>query len=325
MLRSLSPDFFGHLRSALTRTGLAGEERFGVGLFLALMSRFCPRPLRLLIQESTEGSAKYVLRSVSKLLETGTVRDVFSEGGWSRFAADPAQAVAYVPRWSDWSRQGTRIEIEGNRLTRILRRERDGRVVETPHTVEAPFACVSAQYPARHYGEREGMQRFLTIKLPPPPSSVSNALTPPGDDEIAVWVEVQRLVQERSDVPILLPDWEEVVIEQACLDERTARHIPAFLQAWKTMALLRSFGADKERRRLELLQASFEDLAATSMLLRGVFREGHCFPSPAKVFDQVRSIGKESGVINPLNGKGVRYTRRDDQPVQWSSLLSDAV
>jgi hypothetical protein len=324
LLRSASPDFFAQLRGALTRVGLAGEEKFGVGVFFALMSRFRPNPLRLVIQESTEGSAKYLLRAVSKLLGTGTVRDVLSEGGWLRFAADPAHAVAYVPRWSDWSPEGTRIEIGGNQLRHIYRRERDGRIVETPHIVESPFVCVSPQRPTECFGEPEKLQRWMTIKLPAPPSSVSGVITPLDEEEISVWVEMQRLVQERAKVPILLPDWGDLVIELACQDERAARHLPAFVQAWKTMCLLRSFSGDDSCER-KTLQAGFEDLAATSLLLRGVFQEGRRFPSPAKVFSEVFPAGKECGVINPLTGKGIRYTRRDKQRAQRGSLLSDVV
>jgi hypothetical protein len=307
MLRSPLPDFFGHLRGALTRVGLAGEERFGVGAYFALMSRFRPYPIRLAIHETTEGGAKYLLRSVSKLFEPGTVRDILSEGGWSRFAADPANAVAYVSHWFDSARESTRIEIEGNQLRHINRHEQGGRIVETPHTVEAPFVCVSSQYPDRIFGEPGELQRWVTIKLPAAASSVPTAVMPLDDEEISVWVEVQRMVQERTMLPILLPDWGDLVIEMACQDERSARHLPAFVESWKTMSLLRSFRRDDDGCERETLVAGFEDLAATSLLLRGVFQEGHRFPSPAKVFGEVFPSGKESGVINPLTGKGVRY------------------
>jgi hypothetical protein len=73
MLRSLSPDFFAHLRGALTRTGLPGDEKFGVGVFFALMSRFRPHPLRLVIQETTAGGAKYLVRRLAPFLQPGTI------------------------------------------------------------------------------------------------------------------------------------------------------------------------------------------------------------------------------------------------------------
>jgi|SRR5580658_474101 hypothetical protein len=324
MLRSLSPDFFAHLRGALTRTGLPGDEKFGVGVFFALMSRFRPHPLRLVIQETTAGGAKYLVRRLAPFLQPGTICGVSSDRGWSSFAADPAYRLAYVSEWFDSSRDNTRIEISEDRLTCILQREHDGRIVETPHPVEAPFVCISPQYPVGRFGEPEGLQWWFTIKLPAPPSSVSNTYTPVDDEETSVWLEVQRLVQERANVPILLPDWGDVVVEQACQDERAALHLPAFLTGWKTMTLLRSFRGDDDHDR-DMIQADFEDLAAASLLVRGVFREGHWCPSPAKVFGEAFTAGKECRVINPLTGKGVRYTRSDDQPVQWRSLLSDVV
>jgi len=305
MLRSF--DFFAHLRGALTRAGLPGEEKFGLGVFFVLISRFRPHPLRLVLQETTEGSAKYLIRRVASLLQPGTICGVSSEPSWSRFAADPTHKVAYVQHWWDGSREGMRLENNGNGLTRILQSEHDGRIVETPHTVEAPFACISPRGPMGRLGEREDMLRWMTIKLPAPPISVSSVITPLDDDEISVWLEIQRLVQDRAKVPILLPEWGDLVIEMACQDERSARHLPAFVESWKTMSLLRSFREDDSCER-ETLLADFENLAVTSLLLRGVFREGHWFPSPAKVLNQVFPAGKECGVINPLTGKGERYT-----------------
>jgi hypothetical protein len=308
-----SVDFFAHLRGAMTRAGLAGEEKFGVGVFFVLVSRFLRRPLRLAINEATERGAKYLLRKASNFARAGTVRNVFSEQGWSNFEAEPENKVAYVPQWCDWAGEGTRIEIAGNRLTRVLKREHDGRVIESPHTVEAPFVCVSTLRPIGRFGERVDTGRWLTIKLPAPPPSDPRPITPLDDEELMIWFEVQRLVQERGKAKVVLPDWTDVVIEHACQNERAALHLPAFLESWKTMTLLRSFRRDRDGQQLETLRPNFGDLAATGMLLSGVFQEGRLFPSPTKIFNEVFQVGKEGGVINPLTGKGVRYTRRPEQ------------
>ncbi|HXN74384.1 MAG TPA: hypothetical protein VN861_17690 [Candidatus Acidoferrales bacterium] len=69
-----------------------------------------------------------------------------------------------------------------------------------------------------------------------------------------------------------------------------------------------------------MLQAEFDDLAITNLLLRSVSKEGRWFPSPAKILNQVFPVGREFAVLNPVTGKGVRYTRREDKPVQWESL-----
>jgi hypothetical protein len=319
MLRSF--DFFAQLRGTLHRAGLPGEERIGVGVFFTMISRFLPNPLRLAIQEQTDGGAKYVVRKVSKLLPPGTIHGIFSEQGWSRFAEDPAQKVAYVPEWGDRWVGGSRIEISENRVTRILQTKRDGRVVETPQKVERRFVCISPEYPP----EPSNRLRWLTIKLPTPTSPGPNGTMPLDDKKISSWIDVQRLLQERAKLTIVLPDWADVFIEHVSQDDRAARHLPAFLQAWKTMSLLGSFRRDEgceNSGRRELLEADFEDLAVTSSLLRGVFREGHRFPSVDKVFDRVFPVGTVFAVIHPLSGKGIRYTRQEErEPVRWEPLV----
>jgi hypothetical protein len=315
-----SGDFFAALRGTLSRAGLAKEEKVGVGVLFVMVSRLRANPLRLAISEKTEGGAKYVVRKVARLLWPGTTVNVFSEDGWSRFSADPEHKVAYVPDWSDRLDDGMQIVAAGNRIARISKRQQDGRIVETPDTVEAKFVCISRQLPFGFH-----RQRWLTMQLPDPPSSVPKGILPLDDDEVAVWREVQRLLQEQATLPIVLPDWASIVIEQACQKDNLAfLHLSAFLQAWQTMTLIRSFREEddwEQGKRREMLKANFEDLAATSMLLRGVFREGHWFPSVKQVFSEIFRAGKELGVINPLTGRGVRYTRQDHEPVSWENVL----
>jgi hypothetical protein len=318
MLRS--QDFFTPLRGALARVGLAGEEKFGVGVYFTMISGFCPRPLRVALEETMEGGAKYLVKSVAKLFPPGTVCGVCTEGGWSRFAEDPAHRVAYVQKWSDDQREGVRFQTDGNQLARITRREQDGRIIEAPETIARPFACFAEQFPWK-FPDRS---RWLTIQLPPPPAAVRKLLAL-SNDEIAMWLQISYLLEERAKRMVLLPDWVDIFIEQ-CSDDHGSINLPVFLRAWQTMAVLRSFarevfaGATGDRR--NTLQADFSDLAVTSLLLRKVFKQGHWFPSPAKIFNQVFPVGQECGVINPITGKGVRYIRRADKPVQWESLFS---
>jgi hypothetical protein len=320
MLRS--PDFFTQLRGALARVGLRREETFGVGLFLALISRFRPNPLRVVIREASEGAAKYQVRAVSKLLGDEQILDVHSERGWSRFAKSPKSALTFVPTWSDHSAEGTRLEIEGNLLTRVITSRFHDRIVETPHVITAPFVCVSSEYPRGRFGGRGDGTRWLSMKLPAPESSSSSALPMLDKTEMACWLEIQCLLRDRAQVPILLPEWGDIMIAQASQDELSAPNIPAFIEAWKTMTLLRSFQRTEEDQHRDAIVATFEDLAATALLMRGVFQEGRRFPSPTKIFNEAFPVGKDSGVINPITGKGVRYTRRDCKPEEWTSLLS---
>ena len=307
-----SADFFTQLRGALTRAGLRGEENSGIGLFFAFTSRFRPNPLRVAIREATQGSAKYQVRMVSKLLGKDQSLDVYSERGWSRFAKSPNSSLAFVPTWSDHSAEGIRLELEGNLLTRVVTSRCHDRIVEAPQVVAAPFVCVSNEYPRTRYGERGDGTRWLSIKLPAPQSSSSSSVASLGTGETACWFEIQRLLRDRAKAPILLPEWGDIMIAQASQDERSAPHIPAFIEAWKTMTLLRSFQRTDEDQKRNAIVATFEDLLATALLMRRVFQEGRRFPSLSKTADAVLRVGNSTGVISPITGKGVKYQRSGD-------------
>jgi hypothetical protein len=318
MLRS--PDFFAHLRSALAREGLAGEEKFGVAIYFVMISRFRPNPLRVALVESTDGGAEYMVRRVSRLFEPGTICGVCPEHRWLRFAENPTQKVVYVRQWSDKLREGIRFEIDGNKLARVSLRDRDGRIIAMRDPVEESFACIAEQYPWESFDR----SRWLTVELPTPLVSVRTGMMALSDDEIATWREVQSLLQERAKRTVVLPDWGDVLVEQISESERGARHLPFFVRAWQTMTMLRSFekdDLDNTYGQRNVLQADFEDLAITSLLLRSVAKEGRWFPSPKSVFKEVFPVGEDRGVINPLTGKGVRYIRRDDKPAQGEYVL----
>jgi hypothetical protein len=285
------------------------------------MSGFRPNPLRLLIQETTSGCAEYLMARVVGLFGTDTVRDLTSENDWSCFTADPARTIAYVPQWSDWPNERFRFEINGNRFTRILQRKQGDRVIEIPQTVEAPVVCVASDYPRGRFGDRGDTTRWLTMRLPAPPSTVAVSSAKFDHHEVAHWTEVQRLIKLRVKLPVLLPEWADIVIEYGCRAERWASHVPAFVEAWKTMTLLRSFQSDDDSRH-ELI-ADFESLAASGLLLRGAFRERRMFPSLEKVSSELFRNGEKRSIISPLTGKGVVYEKRDERKPQeeYASLF----
>jgi hypothetical protein len=159
-----------------------------------------------------------------------------------------------------------------------------------------------------------------------PPARSTDAISKLDDDDVGLWTEVQRLLQVRAQLPIQLPDWADVVISHSCRDEKSARHLPAFLEAWKTMTLLRSFRVDDGHQQREFLLGGFEDLAVASLLLRVVFREGQRLPSVDKVFDECFKKGEVYGVLSPITGRGRRYEPRTvPQPSEESVDVLDLI
>jgi hypothetical protein len=63
-----SPFFFSRLKDVLREIGLEGEEKAGIAVYFSATSRFLSNPLRVFVEQQTEGSAKYIFRSVAQLL-----------------------------------------------------------------------------------------------------------------------------------------------------------------------------------------------------------------------------------------------------------------
>jgi hypothetical protein len=326
MLRSL--DFFTDLRIAMQRVGLAGEESFGVGVYFVAASRFFQNPLRLCVQEQTDGGANYVVRRVATLLQPGSFVELPSDSieAWRGFRKSPAQKVVYL---SDGDgacdmENSVRFEIVQNQISRVVPVKKDKRVVEEREDVEASFTCISSD----HRDWMRNSSRWLTMLLDKPPqetgkngNSFFSHANPLGDEQKKQWHRLQDLIEERAQRGILLPDWADVIVEETCKDERAARHLPAFLQAWKTMCLLRSLPLkEKEIAQQGGLLGDFTDFAATGSLLRGLFREGHWYPPTRNIFNKVSPAGEDAGYIHPVTGKGICFKHRTE-PARWRSVL----
>lgn len=319
-----SPHFFAQMRGAMREVGLAGEETLGMGVFLVAASRFRPNPLRLLIQERTEGTASYIVRKVSQFLPPGSIVSLTTGDaeGWRRFVNDPQQKLVWVPEWNHWGNGGRpHFEIGKNQLARVTPVKRDERTIENREEIEGGFACISAEAPP----EQNEQSRWLTLRLPRKAGADPDQerhILPRGGAQVEAWHEVQRQLQERAHVPIVLPDWGDVVVEPMCGDERVSRHIPALLQVWKTIALLRSF-QHRYDERAGILQARFEDFAAAYLLARKAFWEGQWFPSPRGVFEKISPAIQNAALMNPVTGKGIKYQRQEQSGMHWKTLLPE--
>jgi hypothetical protein len=201
--------------------------------------------------------------------------------------------------------------------------KREERVVEKREDVEAAFVCISTD----HRDWMRDSSRWLTMMLDKPPQQTGSKvksflrLSPLGEKQLVQWHRLQDLIQERAQLGILLPEWAELVVEETCKNERAARHLSAYLVAWKTMCLFRTLRLDEKKiAKGRNLHANFTDLAMTGSLVRKLFREGQWFPSTKNIFNKVTAEGEDTAFIHPVTGKGIRYRHRS-KPVRWESLL----
>ena len=88
-----------------------------------------------------------------------------------------------------------------------------------------------------------------------------------------VWHKVQQLIQKRAALFIEFPDWFKNIVPYVRSDNLWARrYFPAFLQACRTVALIRSF-CRKQRmgRKARRIIVRFSDFAVTALIFNPVF------------------------------------------------------
>lgn len=305
-----SMDLFTHLRTALRGVGLLGREAIGVGVYAVMESRFLPSPLRLEIEDRKQGTAAQIVQRGAMLVKPGSLVtiDPMSNDDWSQFAAAPNDKVVFIPRWvaTCGKHKYAYLDLQNNKLTRIVGSDEPKKEKETVQEVEGRFACISAERALTKM-----RPRWLTLKGDALTTEVlaKSTLTSAEKD---TWHEVDRLLRRMGRLPVRFPQWEELVLEDICsISSRAGQFIPAFLQSWTTVCMLRSFRYDLE---LERLKPSFSDLAAMTMLFpKALYREPSRFPSATKIFTRISQPGQEDGAQNPLSGKGRRYRRKPER------------
>lgn len=89
-----------------------------------------------------------------------------------------------------------------------------------------------------------------------------------------MWRQVQHLVRERARIPIRVPSWFRHVAGHTFVDDvRVRRYFPAFVEACKTVCLLRSFQRFRKSLPSRGIEISFSDFAITAIILDDVFVE----------------------------------------------------
>jgi hypothetical protein len=310
---------FEFLRALFFATGPASEVKLGIGIFLVLASRFLPNPLRLLIDQTTKGSATHLVRRVTDLLPGGAVAGFSGNmaGAWRKFANDPTMKVFYIPPPLEMSVEvQPKIAVQANRLIRVDSAELDGQTTEKRRDIERPFVCISTE-PVADWKEQS---RWLKIRLAAPLTNETHKKRGLQTTELSVWHAIQNQIEERMQLPFQMPAWEELVLERMCSNEYASRSIPAILVSWKTMCALLSFRPQDERDPPKVLSPDFADYAATAAVLRAAFQEGRTVPSAKSVFNQISAKGSKCSVVNPITGGGARLWHAPD-PVQYEPLF----
>ncbi len=169
---------------------------------------------------------------------------------------------------------------------------------------KGPIAAVSTT--TRDRLEVDDETRHISVWLDETPQQTKRIMQaalraerPLDKKEVGIWYEVQRLLESRARLPIEFPNWFSDLVELVNLDSLWARrYFQAFLQACRTVALIRSFRRNEARLKPEKkITARFIDLAATILIFNQAFTESIDKSDDEDLQTQriVRTISDEKG------------------------------
>jgi len=315
-----SPDFLNKMMSVTKRIGLVGEERNALVVYTVSVSRLLAKPLCLFIKGASSAGKNCLADTVLALFPQSEQQNLTSASlrSWNYMGDQLQHKIVYVAERNEQSGQvhPVRLLISENELVHWVTVKRDGQFVQEKHVTKGPIAAISTT--TRDTVEVDDETRHVSVWMDESPEQttriVKQALTETRtltDDHLKAWHAVQQLLGERAGLPIEFPSWFPSIGDSVGNDDvRVRRYFPAFLQACKTIALMRSFKQKEEGlQRQGKIMVKFTDFAIAALIFGPVFAQ-----SLDKASEQ-ESLTQQ--VVQRISA------RNDGQPVSATDLAQE--
>lgn len=278
-----SPRFFNLFLSAMARNGLVGEQRNALVLLIVATSRILPRPLNVFVKGHSSSGKNWLVTRVLTLLPKSAVAEITSasDQAWSYSGSDFRHRVVYLQEQNEAA--GTidpiRLLISEGKLARIVTEYEDGRRVTKKQTAQGPVAAISTTTKNRLQIDDETRHVSIWVdESSEQTRKIVKAYTQGGNplsrQERRTWRAVQRLLEEKIGIKVVFPAWFEEVGELLFVDDLSVRrYYPAFIEACRTVSLIRSFQPSRKLCKLGQLEVDFADFAITALIFDSVFVE----------------------------------------------------
>lgn len=272
--------FFFELLSAVRKSGLVGEKRNALVVYIVATSRVLSKPLCLLVKGPSGIGKNFLSDTVLGFLPSSAVSQLTSSStrSWNYRGRKLAHKVVYVKERNDASGSvhPTRLLISEKELIHDVTIKKRGRFVAERRVTKGPIASISTT--TQNRVEIDDETRHLSIWLDKSPEHTAEIMEsavvqqdPLTRSEKKAWQMVQQLIEKRADFSIELPAWFKDVVPYVRSDNLWARrYFSAFVQACKTVALIRSF-RQKEKLHKRSIKVRFSDFAITAMIFNPVF------------------------------------------------------
>ena len=276
-----SPFFFTRFLEDVRRAGLVRERRNAQVLFIAGVSRLRPRPLSILVKGSSSAGKNFLARKVLDFFTQESVHEISSMSAQALNFIDKSDLknhILYFYEIGGTTRpvHPNRLLLSENQLVHLYTKE--GKTEEK--VTRGPVACVSTTSEERLAIDDENRHFSVWIdESVQQTRRIAKAYIAPTEQwtatDVALWHEVQRLLEERKDLPINTPPWFARIVDWIpTYDVRIRRYWPGYVEACKTVCLIRSFSQHYEDlERAGGSTVSFEDFAITNLIFDRVVAE----------------------------------------------------
>jgi hypothetical protein len=278
-----SRHFFNKFLRAIKKAGLVGEELNALVLLIVAVSRILSRPLNAFIKGHSSGGKNWLVTRVLRLLPNSAVAEITSasDKAWNYSGTDFRHRVVYVQEQNEAA--GTidpiRLFISEGKVTRIVAGFEKGRRVTKKYVARGPVAAISTT--TKNLLKIDDETRHISLWVDESPEQTRKIVkmyTQQQDalsrNDLRVWRTVQLLLEKKTGTKVVFPKWFSEVEDQLFVkDLRVRRYYPAFVEACRTVCLIRSFLPHRKSSKHGQLQVEFADFAITASIFDSVFVE----------------------------------------------------
>jgi hypothetical protein len=313
-----SPRFFNKFLAAVERAGLIGERKNALVLLIVVVSRLLRRPLSALVKGMSAAGKNWLVTRIFLLMPRGRVRELssLSERAWNYLKDYFRHRVIYLQERGGEA-GGTvhpmRLLISEQKIVRLVTQWIDGKRVTKKFVARGPVAAISTT--TKSGLEIDDETRHVSLFVDESPEQTRRIVQAYArqervlpEAEVLIWQMVHRLIEERADLEIVFPEWfDEVAASTFVNDVIVRRYFPAFVEACRTVCLIRSF-----RRELPeggKITLAFSDFAIAALIFDGIF---------------VESLHrKEGSALETRRAVQKACEKKDGEPVQAEDLATE--
>jgi DNA primase len=277
-----SPTFFNEFLAAIEKAGLVGEQKNALVLFIVIISRLLRRPLNALIKGVSSSGKNWLVKLLLLFVPRDCVLEISSASlrALNYSGDDLRHCVIYLQEHNEAAGgiHPMRLLISEGKLIRIVSAWVDGELVTKRYVARGPVASISTT--TKQGLEIDDETRHLSLWLDQGPRQTRQIIkryTQAGNglskSERRAWRMVQRVIAQRVGVRISFPAWFNKVADGTFVEDVSVRrYYPAFIEACRSVCLIRSFQRESHKQR-DPLQVQFADFAIAALIFDDVFVE----------------------------------------------------